>query len=565
MAEVNLKFKKYDVCKMVGMKYGRTIVDDAIIVPDIKPDIKKILDVSARTYLTNITPSQDKVHIEGVAKANVLYLPDGDVIGCAKSLSMNREFSHTIECKGATPESMVTAESEVDSVDGTLINSRKVNVRIGINFGVKVCKNEMIELPTEIETEECEVNKKPEILDILPFKARSNSTENMETIKKCYGDIELKKMPIKLSDSHFSTEGSMIIRDQYEIPAKLPQVGEILRSTVVVEPEDTLISDGKTNIKGNVKVNIMYEDQPTENSEENNNYSIRTAEFSIPYSEQFDTPNAIEDMESEPEFNVREVYTEIRDNMDGEAKVIGVEAVIGVIISGYCLKEPKVVVDAYTLNGDNLDLEFNELMPEQHIDMKTAQITEKCTAKRNATTQPEISAVCGVHVIKTSVDDIKIDENGVLVKGSILAKIIYLSGDENHPVSAIEHKCNFEHRFDMPDIAGSKVACDAKVFVNHVGYTISGSDAVDLRFIIGICIKLNKSDRVRMVKLMDRTEREENTNKNMQMYIIYFVQPGDTLWYIAKRYHTTVDKLVEDNNIANPDMISIGQKIKITV
>lgn len=42
-----------------------------------------------------------------------------------------------------------------------------------------------------------------------------------------------------------------------------------------------------------------------------------------------------------------------------------------------------------------------------------------------------------------------------------------------------------------------------------------------------------------------------------------FVQSGDTLWNIAKRYHTTVDELVKNNNIADRDKINVGQKIKI--
>ncbi len=43
----------------------------------------------------------------------------------------------------------------------------------------------------------------------------------------------------------------------------------------------------------------------------------------------------------------------------------------------------------------------------------------------------------------------------------------------------------------------------------------------------------------------------------------YTVKKGDTLSAIAKKYSTTVDKLVKDNNIKNPNLINIGQKIKI--
>ena len=44
---------------------------------------------------------------------------------------------------------------------------------------------------------------------------------------------------------------------------------------------------------------------------------------------------------------------------------------------------------------------------------------------------------------------------------------------------------------------------------------------------------------------------------------IYVVKSGDTLSSIAKKYNTTYQKLAEYNNIANPDRIYVGQKIRI--
>lgn len=43
----------------------------------------------------------------------------------------------------------------------------------------------------------------------------------------------------------------------------------------------------------------------------------------------------------------------------------------------------------------------------------------------------------------------------------------------------------------------------------------------------------------------------------------YTVKSGDTLSEIASKYKTTVDKLVKDNNIANANIIYVGQKIVI--
>ncbi|MGE5587839.1 MAG: LysM peptidoglycan-binding domain-containing protein [Clostridia bacterium] len=47
--------------------------------------------------------------------------------------------------------------------------------------------------------------------------------------------------------------------------------------------------------------------------------------------------------------------------------------------------------------------------------------------------------------------------------------------------------------------------------------------------------------------------------------ITYVVQPGDTLTLIAGRFGTTVAAIVEANNIANPDVIFVGQVLQIPV
>lgn len=49
----------------------------------------------------------------------------------------------------------------------------------------------------------------------------------------------------------------------------------------------------------------------------------------------------------------------------------------------------------------------------------------------------------------------------------------------------------------------------------------------------------------------------KNTN------IIYIVKSGDTLSSIAKKYNTTYQNLARINNIANPNLIYVGQKLKI--
>jgi nucleoid-associated protein YgaU len=45
--------------------------------------------------------------------------------------------------------------------------------------------------------------------------------------------------------------------------------------------------------------------------------------------------------------------------------------------------------------------------------------------------------------------------------------------------------------------------------------------------------------------------------------IYYTVQKGDSLYKIAKNNRTSISKLVELNGIKNPNLISVGQKLRV--
>ena len=49
---------------------------------------------------------------------------------------------------------------------------------------------------------------------------------------------------------------------------------------------------------------------------------------------------------------------------------------------------------------------------------------------------------------------------------------------------------------------------------------------------------------------------------NIDSMNIYIVRPGDTLWNIAKKYKTSVEKILKTNeDILDPNNINVGQKI----
>lgn len=62
------------------------------------------------------------------------------------------------------------------------------------------------------------------------------------------------------------------------------------------------------------------------------------------------------------------------------------------------------------------------------------------------------------------------------------------------------------------------------------------------------------------------SEKKANTKpKTTTKVYTYTVKRGDTLSAIAAKYGTTYQAIAKENNIKNPNKISVGQKLKITV
>lgn len=59
---------------------------------------------------------------------------------------------------------------------------------------------------------------------------------------------------------------------------------------------------------------------------------------------------------------------------------------------------------------------------------------------------------------------------------------------------------------------------------------------------------------------LDLTENQNPSTGDTEYYIVKY---GDTLWGISRRFNTTVERLVALNNIANRNLINVGQKIRV--
>ena len=92
-----------------------------------------------------------------------------------------------------------------------------------------------------------------------------------------------------------------------------------------------------------------------------------------------------------------------------------------------------------------------------------------------------------------------------------------------------------------------------------------GFQYTDREYVSGISGRVDGDEFTNGILLDSSVNLPESPNKpNSQVGVEYVVKPGDTLSYIAMLYDTTVEAIVIQNNIQNPNLIYPGEVLKIT-
>lgn len=119
------------------------------IVPDIEPDIGRILCAYASVTAKDELPQNDRILLSGIVNAVVLYRPDGqDVI---RFLQIPLSFAHIEETPGILSDSPCFVRCQVGQVTAKAVNSRKVNVTATLSLEIELYAASGTELTEEID------------------------------------------------------------------------------------------------------------------------------------------------------------------------------------------------------------------------------------------------------------------------------------------------------------------------------------------------------------------------------------------------------------------------------
>lgn len=83
------------------------------------------------------------------------------------------------------------------------------------------------------------------------------------------------------------------------------------------------------------------------------------------------------------------------------------------------------------------------------------------------------------------------------------------------------------------------------------------SNDIEIRATIGLNVLVIQCSEEMILEKIEEIPLDQEKIRNMPGITVYIMKPGDTLWNIAKKFYTTVEEIIQMNNL-DRDEVSSG-------
>ena len=502
----------------VGSEQAQIMLEGDIIVPDARPDMAVLLQTEEKIIIDRTEVSADRVNILGRLNISLLYIAKtSEQPVCAVTLS--RPIDDFINVDGVTKDMWVTAKAEISHIDYRMLNDRKVNYRAIINIHASAERSDAHEMVVHIH-------------DVPENQLLKNNLSINRTIEH--------------KQERFS------VKDSLPLPASKPGVREVLLVSANITNRDVRISSGRVNLSGELLVTTLYRGDTDDSI-------IEFVESELPFNGPIDVPGTKDDMFADVALQVMDHHVQIRQDDDGEDRVLEIEVSVGVQLKVYSTEVLPILEDAYCINQrltlSKTQVRFPRLVC---LNRNQAPIKEVVTLGSAAPNMLQIFRVKG----NAYLDEVKVIEDKIVVEGAITTDILYVAESDAAPLGSFRTVIPFRQVIEAKN-ARPNMRVTVDTSIDHTAFSLLSGRETEIRFLLTFNTQVIQEEAAHIAHNIEFADLEPETLAAIPSMTVYIVQQGDTLWKIAKRYNTAIDELLAVNDIEHPGRISPEQKLLI--
>lgn len=491
----------------------QVLVDEDIIVPDIKPDILKILQVDTASCITGKEITNGRAVINGRADLKILYIPDSDREKI-KSIITSFDFTQNVDSQKISGDMTPVVMSNVDRVEFSLINSRKLRVKIIVGIDYEIIAEKNVEIA--VETADCD-------------------------------DAEVLRESVKLQNCVGLSETEFSIKDSIEVPNGQSSVGEILKIDTKISDCEYKTVTGKIVAKGAANVCALYTDDDCK---------IRFMESEIPFTEVFDCDDAGDETICDIDYSISDVKYEVAEDSDGDRRIVYLDIAVAAQIKATENVSVDMICDCYE-PFMKTDIFKEDIELEEIVSHPSTQNSIRETVEINASA-PGVSGVYDV-ITRPYITKAQLQRGKLLAEGKIEAYILYLTDSNESPVYSMKKELPFSYMLDS-ECGDDDLIPEIKAEVKHTACNLNVAGEIEIRCILSLSTNIIRRRKIELISDVI-TEKPENEDK--KGIVIYFAQKGDNLWDISKRYAVPREEILKFNNMTETDKIEVGSRLFI--
>ena len=476
-------------------------------VPDARPDALSVMKEQGKVQIEEARMIDGKASVKGTLEFQILYAVDGSLPVSEMRGSIPIEEMISLPCAGKEDE--LTVHAVIDDIRSELINSRKVGLKAIITLEVSadtICDGE-----GAVDVEDAE-------------------------------GVLCKKKTLDISRLVFTGKDTLRIRDEWKLPGTKDSIGQILYSDFTLGEINTRVGENELLVDGQANLFVIYlsdSEDPEMNFYEN----------TFPIEGTIGCSGCDPDMVAQVTTQIHSCDIEIKEDEDGESRILDAELVLGFGIKVYGQDQIEWLTDFYSTTNKCVPV-FEDSYCENLIVQNKSRTRISGRIQADDDRLPlQIWNVSGELRIDRKIQK----ENGIQVEGVIDVSVLYLTEDTRVPLVSIKDSLPFSQ---FVEAEGLDENCNTWLSgsIEQMSASITGDKEFEIKAVA--TLELIAFEKIEEPIICDFTSEEIDWKEKSREpgMIGYVVQAGEELWDIAKQFFTTTEEIMSINQMENDEI-----------
>ncbi|MBR2868791.1 MAG: DUF3794 domain-containing protein [Clostridia bacterium] len=466
-----------------------------ISLPDYCPEIKRILRCNVRTDILSVQNISGRVNVQGNADITVIYIGDNDKISAYQQVT---PIQKTFDSDKIEDGSSVVSKIITDYVNCRAVNPRRLDVKAMMTVIIRSYSRRDEKLLTGLS--DCGIRT---LCDEYHF-----------------------------SDLKCIKEKAFNLTEVLELPSDKPVIGRVINSCANIIVSEKKIINNKMLVKGDCYLKIHYLSE--------NDSTVECAEHSIPISQIIEADGITEDCNTLLNLNVTACESVSKVDSSGEMKLIDINVRVSANIFAFINTKVSLISDAYSTQYNSRNSYKSIELISENTDFDTS-FTNKIVLESIGVS---IEQICSVWCSDVKSDYILKNGKCCLV-GTYQVTVIFKDAEKQFGI--ISKPVDFELAVDLKN-PSERINCYYSLQITGSACSLSGESKIELKTEFRANGKVLSEKIVKYLCDTELSEISSDKRKNCAL-TIYFCDKNEKVWNIAKKYKTTVDAILSENNL----------------